>query len=486
MSVKVMIPTPLRAYTGKADSVEVEGKTAGEVLNNLAEGCTQLKKHIFDERGYLRSYINIYVNDEDIRYLRNEKTEIKETDVVSIVPSIAGGAEDIAVEMETKVKEENVRLSNEEILRYSRHLIMPEVGMEGQKKLKAASILMIGAGGLGSPLGMYLSAAGVGKLGIVDFDVVDETNLQRQLLHGTGDIGRPKLESAKEKIKEINPNVEVVTYETMLNSENALEIFKNYDLVVDGTDNFPTRYLVNDACVLLGKPYVYGSIFRFEGQVTVFDSKNGPCYRCLYPTPPPPGLVPSCAEGGVLGVLPGIIGSLQALEVIKLIIGTGDLLVGRLILFDALKFKTRELKLRKNPDCPVCGENPTINELIDYQQFCGISYEDGRDINVDRISVEDLKKKIDSEEDIFLLDVREPHEYEINNINAGYLIPLNDLPNRVNELDSSREIVAYCKVGGRSARAVDFLRKAGFKKVKNLVGGIDVWAQRIDKNMPRY
>jgi MoaD family protein len=483
MSVKVMIPTPLRAYAEKADSVEVEGKTAGEVLNNLAEKYSQLKKHIFDERGDLRSYINIYVNDEDIRYLRNEKTEIKETDVVSIVPSIAGGTEDVAVE---KVKKKNVHLSNEEILRYSRHLIMPEVGMTGQKKLKAASILMIGAGGLGSPLGMYLAAAGVGKLGIVDFDVVDETNLQRQLLHGTSDVGRPKLESAKEKIKEINLNVKVETFETMLNSENALEILKDYDLVVDGTDNFPTRYLVNDACVLLGKPYVYGSIFRFEGQVTVFDSKNGPCYRCLYPAPPPPGLVPSCAEGGVIGVLPGIIGSLQALEAIKLIIGTGDLLVGRLILFDALKFKTRELKLHKNPDCPICGEHPTINELIDYQQFCGISYEDGRDINVDRISVEDLKKKMDSAEDIFLLDVREPHEYEINNINNGYLIPLGDLPNRVNELDSSKEVVTYCKVGGRSARAVDFLRTVGFKKVRNLVGGIDAWAQRIDKNMPRY
>ena len=486
MSVKVLIPTPLRAYTEKADSVEVEGKTAGEVLINLVEKYSNLKKHIFDESGDLKSYINFYVNDEDIRYLNNKRTEVKETDIISIVPSIAGGNVDVADAISTKIEEKNVRLSNEEILRYSRHLIIPEVGMEGQKKLKAASILMIGAGGLGSPLGMYLSAAGIGKLGIVDFDVVDETNLQRQLLHGTSDVGRSKLESAKEKIKEINPNVNIETYETMLNSENALEILKDYDVIVDGTDNFPTRYLVNDACVLLGKPYVYGSIFRFEGQVTVFDSKNGPCYRCLYPTPPPPGLVPSCAEGGVLGVLPGIIGSLQALEAIKLIIGAGELLVGRLILFDALKFKTRELKLHKNPDCPVCGNNPTIRELIDYQQFCGISYEDGRDINVDRISVKDLKQKLDNNEDIFLLDVREPHEYEINNIHDGYLIPLNDLPNRVNELDSSREIVAYCKVGGRSARAVEFLHKVGFKKVKNLVGGIDDWARTIDTNMPRY
>jgi len=485
MSVKIMIPTPLRTYTDKLDTIEVDGKTAGEALKNLAEKYSQLKKHLYNERGDLRSYINIYINDEDIRYLQKEETEIKETDVVSIVPSIAGGVE-VAEEIQLKTKTKNVQLSNEEILRYSRHLIMPEVGMEGQKKLKAASILMIGAGGLGSPLGMYLAAAGVGRLGIVDFDVVDETNLHRQLLHRTSDVGRSKLESAKEKINGINPNVKVETYETMLNSENAFDILKDYDLIVDGTDNFPTRYLVNDACVLLGKPYVYGSIFRFEGQVTVFDAKNGPCYRCLYPTPPPPGLVPSCAEGGVLGVLPGIIGSLQALEAIKLIIGNGEPLIGRLILFDALKFKIRELKLRKNPECPVCGENPIIHELIDYEQFCGITNDEEEYANVDKILAEDLKKKIDNNEDIFLLDVREPHEYEINRIEEGYLIPLNDLPNRLNELDSSREIVAYCKVGGRSARAVGFLKKTGFKKVKNLVGGIDEWINKVDRSMPRY
>lgn len=484
MAVKVMIPTPLRSYTGKHDTVEVEGKTAGEALNNLAERYSQLKKHLYDEKGNLRSYINIYINDEDIRYLNKENTQIKETDIVRIVPSIAGGIED--VEVEEKISTKNIHLSNEEILRYSRHLIMPEVGMEGQKKLKASKVLMIGAGGLGSPLGMYLAAAGIGKLGIVDFDVVDETNLQRQLLHSTNDVGRSKLESAKEKINQLNPNVKVETYETMLNSENALDILKNYDIIVDGTDNFPTRYLVNDACVLLGKPYVYGSIFRFEGQVTVFDAENGPCYRCLYPTPPPPGLVPSCAEGGVIGVLPGIIGSLQALETIKLITGIGDSLIGRLILFDALKFKTRELKLRKNPECPVCGENPTLHELIDYQQFCGITSEDENGEIADQISVYDLKNKLDINDDIFLLDVREPHEYEINNINNGYLIPVNDLPERINELDSSREIVVYCKTGRRSANAVNFLKKAGFRKVKNLVGGITAWAEKIDKNVPKY
>jgi adenylyltransferase/sulfurtransferase len=478
MAVKILIPTPLRQYTDKRDTVEVEGATVGEALQNLAGKYSTLKKHLYADDGGLRSYVNIYVNDEDIRYLQKNETQIKDSDTVSIIPSIAGGTGVIEDDVD------KIDLSNEEILRYSRHLIMPEVGMKGQKKLKAAKVLMIGAGGLGSPLGMYLAAAGVGKLGIVDFDVVDSTNLQRQLLHGTGDVGRSKLESAKESLNDINPNVEIITHETRLSSENALNIISEYDLVVDGTDNFPTRYLVNDACVLLGKPYVYGSIFRFDGQVTVFDSKNGPCYRCLYPSPPPPGLVPSCAEGGVLGILPGIIGSLQALEAIKLIIGEGDPLTGRLLLFDALKLKFRELKLHKNPDCPICGENPTIHELIDDEQFCGITPDDDYDLN-DTITVKELKDKFDHGDDIFILDVREPHEYEINNL-GGYLIPLNDLPGRVNELDSSKEIVAHCKMGGRSAKAVSFLKQAGFKKVKNLAGGVDAWAEKIDKSMPKY
>ena len=379
-----------------------------------------------------------------------------------------------------------INLSNEEILRYSRHLILPEVGIEGQKKLKAASILIIGAGGLGSPVGLYLSAAGVGRLGIVDFDIVDETNLQRQIIHSTKDVGRSKLVSAKERIEEINPNVKVETYETRLTSGNVFDIISKYDLIVDGTDNFPTRYLINDACVLLDKPYVYGSIFRFEGQVTVFDPKKGPCYRCLYPAPPPPGLVPSCAEGGVLGILPGIIGSLQTLEAIKLIIGKGDPLIGRLLLFDALKLKFRELNFHKNPDCPICGDNPTIHELIDYELFCSISPEtEELKISADEITVEELKAKIDCSEDIFILDVREPHEYEICNL-GGCLIPLNDLPNRMHELDSSNEIIAHCKTGQRSAKAVEFLKQAGFKKVKNLSGGIIAWTNRINKKMPKY
>jgi molybdopterin/thiamine biosynthesis adenylyltransferase/rhodanese-related sulfurtransferase len=382
---------------------------------------------------------------------------------------------------------EDLKLSNQEIIRYSRHLIMPEVGMEGQKKLKAASVLLIGAGGLGSPLAMYLAAAGVGRIGVVDFDVVDSSNLQRQIAYSTSDVGKPKLDAARERIIGINPFVEVKTYETHLTSENALDILKHYDVIIDGTDNFPTRYLVNDACVLLGKPNVYGSIFRFEGQASVFYAKEGPCYRCLYPEPPPPGLVPSCAEGGVLGVLPGIVGTIQATEAIKLIIGQGDPLIGRLLLFDALTMKFRELKLRKNPACPVCGSNPTINELIDYEAFCGIQPQptDGKSMKQWEITPEELKAKLDKKDDVFILDVREPHEFEICNLD-GYLIPLRDLPSRINELDSSKEIVAYCHTGVRSQRAVEFLKTAGFKKVKNLVGGIEAWSVRIDPTVPRY
>jgi adenylyltransferase/sulfurtransferase len=377
-------------------------------------------------------------------------------------------------------------LSNEEVLRYSRHLIMPEVGMEGQQKLKAARVLCIGAGGLGSPLALYLTAAGVGMLGIVDFDVVDYTNLQRQIIHSTADVGRPKLQSAAEKLKSINPFLNLKTFETKLSSSNALDLFRDFDIIADGTDNFPTRYLVNDACVLTGKPNVYGSIFRFEGQASVFATREGPCYRCLYPEPPPPGLVPSCAEGGVLGILPGLVGVIQATETIKLILGQGDPLIGRLLLVDALGMKFRELKLRKNPGCPVCGTHPTVNELIDYNEFCGIRGEEKPAVSdVPAISVEELKQKLDAKEDIFILDVREPHEYDICNLN-GYLIPVGDLPKRVSELDSSREIIAHCRSGVRSAKAVNFLRSAGFRKVYNLTGGILAWADKIDPSMPKY
>ncbi|MBV9626324.1 MAG: molybdopterin-synthase adenylyltransferase MoeB [Acidobacteria bacterium] len=377
-------------------------------------------------------------------------------------------------------------LSNDEILRYSRHLIMPEVGMEGQLKLKSAKVLCIGAGGLGSPLALYLAAAGVGTLGIVDFDVVDYTNLQRQIIHSTSDVGRPKLDSAAEKLKAINPFLNIRKFEARLASDNALELFRQFDIIADGTDNFPTRYLVNDACVLTGKPNVYGSIFRFEGQASVFATELGPCYRCLYPEPPPPGLVPSCAEGGVLGILPGLVGVIQATEAIKLILGKGDPLIGRLLLVDALGMKFRELKLRKNSDCPACGTHPTIKKLIDYQEFCGIRGEEAiAEATASDIQVEELKKRLDRGDDLFILDVREPHEYQICNL-GGYLIPVGDLPMRVNELDSSREIVAHCRSGGRSAKAVNFLRQAGFKKIHNLAGGVLAWADRIDPSMPKY
>ncbi|HEX3738583.1 MAG TPA: molybdopterin-synthase adenylyltransferase MoeB [Terriglobales bacterium] len=386
----------------------------------------------------------------------------------------------------TETQPTPVTLNNDEILRYSRHLIMPEVGMAGQLKLKSAKVLCIGAGGLGSPLALYLGAAGVGTLGIVDFDVVDYTNLQRQIIHSTADVGRPKLDSAADKLKAMNPFLNIRKFNTRLSSDNAIELFKEFDIIADGTDNFPTRYLVNDACVLTGKPNVYGSIFRFEGQASIFATKEGPCYRCLYPEPPPPGLVPSCAEGGVLGILPGLVGVIQATEAIKLILGAGDPLIGRLLLIDALAMKFRELKLRKNPDCPACGKNPTITKLIDYEEFCGIRGEEApAEVTTDEIEVEELKKRLDRGDDIYVLDVREPHEYDICNI-GGHLIPLGELPNRVNELDTSKEIIAHCRSGVRSAKAVNFLRQAGFKKVHNLAGGILAWADRVDPSMPKY
>ncbi len=383
-----------------------------------------------------------------------------------------------------------VELSNEEIARYSRHLIMPEVALEGQKKLKQAKVLTIGAGGLGAPLAMYLAAAGVGTIGIVDFDVVDESNLQRQIIHGTSDVGRPKMESARDRIKDINPNVNVIAYEEALTSENALDIFKDFDIIVDGTDNFPTRYLVNDACVLLGKPNVYGSIFRFEGQASVFWAEEGPCYRCLYPEPPPPGLVPSCAEGGVLGILPGAIGTIQATETAKLILGIGEPLIGRLLLYDALGMSFREMKLRKDPNCPVCGENPTVTELIDYQEFCGIPQAQAAEQEnaVPEISVGDLKKKLDTGEEISIVDVRETHEYDVANLapQGARLIPLGELPSRLHELNQEDTLAVHCKSGARSAKAIRLLQDAGFENVYNVKGGITAWSEEIDPSVPKY
>ena len=477
---KILIPTPLRQYVDKRDAVELNGSTVGEVLTTLTSQYGDLRRHLYNDQGKLRSFVNVYVNDEDIRYLQKDETPLKDSDTVSIVPSIAGGSAGVAAPP--------VSLSKDEILRYSRHLIIPEVGMEGQLKLKNASVALIGAGGLGAPLGLYLAAAGIGRIGIVDFDVVDFTNLQRQVIHGTSDVGRKKLDSAADRMREINPYVEVEKHETALSSENALDLLRPYDIVIDGTDNFPTRYLVNDACVLLKKPNVYGSIFRFEGQATVFAYEGGPCYRCLYPEPPPPGLVPSCAEGGVLGILPGTIGLIQATEAVKLILGIGEPLVGRLLLYDALGMRFRELKLRKNPECPVCGDHPTITKLIDYQEFCGIPQQQAQaptaqDGDIDPVEV---KAKIDRGDPFVLIDVREPHEWQIGHIPQARLIPLGDLPKRVNELDTADEIVAHCKSGMRSAKAVDFLKQAGFKKVRNMKGGILAWSDKVDPSVPKY
>ncbi|MCU1261981.1 MAG: UBA/THIF-type binding protein [Bryobacterales bacterium] len=381
----------------------------------------------------------------------------------------------------------STELNQEEILRYSRHLIMPEVGMEGQVKLKNASVLLVGTGGLGAPLAMYLAAAGVGRIGLVDFDVVDHTNLHRQVIHGTKDVGRPKIDSAIETMRDINPNVVTDRHEVALTSENALEILKDYDLVVDGTDNFPTRYLVNDACVLLKKPNVYGSIFRFEGQSTVFAVEGGPCYRCLYAEPPPAGLVPSCAEGGVLGILPGIIGLIQATEAVKLILGAGEPLVGRLLLYDALTMRFRELKLRRNPECPVCGDHPTITKLIDYQEFCGVPQQTAVPATAEGdIEPAEVKAKIDRGDNFVLLDVREPHEYRIGNIPKANLIPLGDLEKRLGELSPNDEIVVHCKTGGRSSKAVELLQKKGFKRARNMKGGILAWSDKVDPSVPKY
>lgn len=390
-----------------------------------------------------------------------------------------------------------VQFSHEEVQRYSRHLIMPEVGMAGQQKLKAASVLLIGAGGLGSPLAMYLAAAGVGRIGLVDYDVVDYTNLQRQIIHGTKDVGRPKLASAKARILDINPHVTVDSYEIPLTSENALEVMAPYDIIIDGTDNFPTRYLTNDACVLLGKPNVYGSIFRFEGQVSVFYAKEGPCYRCLFPEPPPPGLVPSCAEGGVLGVLPGTVGAMQATEAIKLILGVGEPLIGRLLLYDALSMTFNEFKLRKNPNCPICSERPTLTGLIDYEQFCGMPahdrshYQAGQEVSgseVAQISPAGLRQRLDNGDKLFILDVREPHEWDISNLSplGAVLIPKGQILERMNELDTAAEMVVHCRSGVRSAEIIRLLRQHGFNKMWNLDGGINRWAKEVDASLPVY
>jgi len=485
MAIKVLIPTALRQYANNSDTLELNGNDVQAVLTQLISDFPQLRNHLLSEDGELRSFVNIYVNEEDIRYLKKKQTPLVDGDVLMIVPAVAGGKED--TKGSDALPKAGGELTSEEVLRYSRHLIMPEVAISGQKKLKQAKVLLIGAGGLGSSLGIYLAAAGVGQLGIVDQDIVEHSNLQRQVLHSTSDIGRPKLESAEASINSINPNVKVVKYETFLQTSNALEILDSYDIVIDGTDNFSTRYLVNDACVLLGKPNIYGSIFRFEGQASVFYAKEGPCYRCLYPEPPPPGLVPSCAEGGVLGILPGTIGLIQATEAIKLLLGIGQTLIGRLLLYDALTMKYREMKLRKNPDCPICGSHPIITELIDYEEFCGVSEMSGLSLEPEwEMTPTSLQKEIQDGKNVTLLDVREPHEEEICKIENSNLIPLGQLETRINELDREWRIVAYCRSGVRSGQAVKFLREAGFANTRNLVGGILAWSDQVDPSIPKY
>jgi len=485
MSVLVSIPSALRQFTDGKSTIEVSANTAGQALASLADAYPELRRHLFDDQNQLRSFVNVYLNDEDIRHRSGSTTPLNSGDSLMIVPSIAGGA---TLEEEV-INNDLPELSNEEIARYSRHLIIPEVGIRGQRRLKAASVLMIGTGGLGAPVGMYLAAAGVGRIGIVDFDVVEESNLQRQIIHGTRDIGRRKIESARDRLRDINPYIEIETHEARLTSDNALRLFENYDVVVDGTDNFPTRYLVNDACVLTGKPNVYGSIFRFEGQASVFWAARGACYRCLYPEPPPPGLVPSCAEGGVLGVLPGIVGAIQANETIKVILDAPDVLVDRLLLFDAWKMAFRELKLRKDPNCPICGEHPSIKKLIDYEEFCGLKTQTQNTATplLEEIGAVELSQRMLRGEDLQVIDVREPHEYEIARIPGTTLIPLGRIVNRMSEIDPRRDTIVHCKGGVRSAKAIEALKLAGFSgRLINLRGGITAWSEDVDPRVPKY
>jgi molybdopterin/thiamine biosynthesis adenylyltransferase/rhodanese-related sulfurtransferase/molybdopterin converting factor small subunit len=483
MSHPVHIPTPLRPYTDNQGLVHVAGQTVGDVLTALTVRYEGLRRHLYADDGRLRSFVNVYVNDDDIRYLDREATLLQPSDTISIVPSVAGGAPGVAVG--------TPELTSEEYARYSRHVILPEVGVDGQRRLKAGRVLCVGAGGLGSPAALYLAAAGVGTIGLIDFDAVDASNLQRQILHGTGDVGRSKLASARARLADLNPNVHVETFETALTSANALEILRGYDVVLDGTDNFATRYLVNDACVLLGIPNAYGSIFRFEGQASVFATTAGPCYRCLYPEPPPPGLVPSCAEGGVLGVLPGVIGTIQATEALKILLGAGGGLAGRLLLYDAWHMRFRELTLRRDAGCPVCGDEPTVRELIDYHEFCGVPSASTAPATASApdVTVEALEAALNSDTPPYVLDVREPAEFEICRIRGAVLIPLAQLPRRLRELpptSDARGIVVHCKTGGRSAKAVTLLHEHGYTRAQNLQGGILAWIDRVDPTQPKY
>jgi len=470
--IKVLIPYALRAFTDRNAEVDVEGATAGDAIRALADAYPAIRPHLFDDGGKLRDFINVFAGGENVSKLQGLDTPVPAGGELMIIPAIAGGTD--------------ADLTHEEIARYSRHLLLPEIGVEGQKKLKNAKVLIIGTGGLGAPLALYLAAAGVGTIGLVDFDVVDASNLQRQIIHSTRDVDRPKVASARDRILGINPLINVVMHNTMLTSQNALDIIAGYDLVADGTDNFQTRYLVNDACVFLGKPNVYGSVFQFDGQASVFGAPGGPCYRCLYPSPPPPGLVPSCAEGGVMGVLPGIIGTIQAAEAIKLIVGGAKPLVGRLLHFDAWRMSFRELKLDREPNCPVCGENPTIRELIDYEQFCGLK-KSGEEEPIETITATELKARLDGGERIQFIDIREPHERAIVKFSGAIVMPLGQIVRRMEELDPSAVAVFLCKIGQRSILGIRALREAGYKgRMLNLQDGLNAWARDVDRSMPIY
>lgn len=485
MAVTVLIPTTLRIFTNQNSELQLDGETVGKVLENLADEYPESKKALYDENGELRSFINVFVNSDSIRNLQNFDTPVKDGDEIMLIPAIAGGAPSDSILGDEKGE----KLTNDEIQRYSRHLLLKEIGVKGQKKLKAAKVLIVGAGGLGTPLAQYLAAVGVGKIGIIDFDEVEESNLQRQVMHGTRDIGRPKVASAKDSIRQINPLVKVETYNFQLTAENALDIISEYDVVADASDNYPTRYLVNDACVLLGKPDVFGAMYQFEGQTTVYYGKEGPCYRCMYPAPPPPGLVPSCAMGGVVGVLPGIIGTIQANEIIKLIVGGGDPLIGRLVTFDSWHMKWRELKICKDPNCPVCGEHATITELedYDYADFCGLKQQEEENEAVESLEAKELKRLIDEGAKITIIDVREPHERAIAKFPESIVIPIGQLDRRQNELDPEAVTVFICKEGLRSILAVNTLREAGYTgKCVNLKGGTNAWAREVDPSFPQY
>jgi sulfur-carrier protein adenylyltransferase/sulfurtransferase len=491
-TVKVRIPTPLRAFADGASEVPVDGPTVGALVERLAEAYPGLRRHLFNPEGHLRNFVTVYLNDEDVRYLEKDATPVKDGDVLSIVPAIAGGSPESSPRRSGPTRpdptEKAPTFTSEELRRYSRHLLLPEVGVAGQRRLREAKVLIVGAGGLGTPSALYLAAAGVGEIGLVDFDQVEVSNLQRQILYTTADVGRPKLEAAKARLEALNPGTRVVTHSERFTSANALDTLRPYDVVLDGTDNFPTRYLVNDASVLLGKPNVYGSIYRFEGQVSVFDARHGPCYRCLYPEPPPPDLVPSCAEAGVLGVLPGLVGVLQATETIKLILGVGEPLIGRLLLYDALGLRFRELKLRKNPHCVLCSPQATQKELIDYAAFCGVPGAGAPEVpgGVEQVSPEALHTELASEHPPLLVDVREPEEWAISKIPGAVLIPKGELPERVDELTRARAVVLYCRSGKRSADSARLLLDLGFRNVRSLQGGINAWSEKVDPTVVRY